>query len=151
MTIKNDEIRFRFLFGLYQKNNGEHTSELIHPKDIFKSVGLDEVEEKSLIQEITYLNKEGLIGGDFTDGKLLPAYVSTTNWGIETIEEIMSESLAYYIQKSNNDIKDEIKQIEKKESLPKQYLNLWEYSQRDSKLREIINEKIAKLISDPEF
>lgn len=149
--MNEDEIKFCFLFGLYQKNNGEHTLELIDSCKIVQMLNLDKVEEALVITAVTYLNKEGLIGGDFADGKTIPSYVSTTNWGIETIEQIMSESLAKYIHESNNDIKDEIKQIEKEESLPKQYLNLWEFSQKDLKLKEIIDEKMAKLISDPGF
>ena len=149
--MNNDEIKFRFLFGLYQKNNGAHSSELIDSCKIVEMLGLDKVEEILLINAVTFLNKEGLIGGDFADWKILPSYVSTTNWGIETIEQIMSESLANYIQELNYDVKDEIKQIEEEEFLPKQYLRLWEYSQRDLKLKEIINEKIARLISDPGF
>jgi len=149
--MNDDEIRFRFLHELYQKNNGVHTSELIDSSKIVQMSDLDTVDGSLIIRAVTYLNKEGLIGGDFADGKTLPSYVSTTNWGIETIELIMSESLANYIQESNYDVKDEIKQIEEEEFLPKQYLSLWEYSQRDSKLKEIINEKIAKLISDPGF
>ena len=149
--MNDDEIKFRFLFGLYQKNNGTHSPELIDSWKIVQMLDLDKVEETLIINAVTYLNKEGLIGGDFADGKTLPSYVSTTNWGIETIEQIMSESLANYIQKLNYDVKDEIKQIEKEEFIPKQYLSLWEYSQRDSKLKEIINEKTARLISDPGF
>jgi len=149
--MNDDEIRYRFLHELYQKNNGVHTSELIDSSKIVQMSDLDTVDGSLIIRAVTYLNKEGLIGGDFADGKTLPSYVSTTNWGIETIEQIMSESLANYIQESNYDVKDEIKQIEEEEFLPKQYLSLWEYSQRDSKLKEIINEKIAKLISDPGF
>jgi len=149
--MNEDEIRFRFLFGLYQKNNGEHTSEVINPHEIVKISGLDTVEENLLLQEVTYLNKEGLIGGDFADGKILPAYVSTTNWGIETVEQIMDESLSIFLSSNNDKTKKEIESILLEESISKRYLELWEYALHDSHLRTIINEKIAKLISDPGF
>ena len=45
--MNEDEIRFRFLFGLYQKNNGEQTSERIDPHEIIMMAGLEKVEENS--------------------------------------------------------------------------------------------------------
>ena len=149
--MNEDEIRFRFLFGIYQKNNGEQTSERIDPHEITKTTGLENVEENFLIPEVTYLNKEGLIGGDFVDGKILPAYVSSTNWGNETIEQIMSETLSYLVKNATEEDKGEIENIQNEESTAKQNLRLWEYIQKDPKLYEFINEKIAKLISDPGF
>jgi len=149
--MNEHEIRFRFLFSLYQKNNGEQTSEQIDPLELIKMTGLESIEEGSLIKEVTYLNKEGLIGGDFADGKILPAYVSSTNWGIETIEQIMNEVLSYLVQNSNDELKNEIEKIQGEESSSKQNLRLWEYIQKESKLIEIINEKAARLISEPGF
>ena len=151
ITMNEDEIRFRFLYGLYQKNNGEQTSERIDPHELTKMAGLEGIEESSLIREVTYLNKEGLIGGDFADGKILPAYVSTTNWGNETIEQIMSEMLSYLVQNDTGEVKDELEKIQGEESTSNQNLRLWEYIQREPKLKEIINEKAARLISDPGF
>lgn len=151
IIMNEDEIRFRFLFGLYQKNNGEQTSERIDPHEITTMAGLEGVEESSLIREVTYLNKEGLIGGDFADGKILPAYVSTTNWGIETIEQIMGETLSYLVQNAIEEVKEEIEKIQREESTSKQNLRLWEYIQKEPKFKEIINEKAARLISEPGF
>ena len=149
--MDEDEIRFRFLFGIYQKNNGEHTPELIDTYEIVKMSGLEQVDENLLINQVTYLNKESLIGGDFADGKILPTYVSTTNWGIETVEQIMNELMAFFNQNTTGKINEEIEKIQREESITKQYLNLWEYTQQDPKLKGIFKEKIAKLISDPGF
>ena len=149
--MNEDEIRFRFLFGLYQKNNGEQTSERLDPHELIKMAGLERIEESSLIREVTYLNKEGLIGGDFADGKILPAYVSTTNWGNETIEQIMSEMLSYLVQNDTGEAKDELEKIQGEESTSNQNLRLWEYIQQKPRLKEIINEKAARLISEPGF
>ena len=149
--MKEDEIRFRFLFGLYQKNNGEHTSELTDTNEIIKLSDLEEIEGNLLIQQITYLNKEGLIGGDYADGKILPAYVSTTNWGIETVEQIMDESLSKFLNSVDDKTKKEIESINLEENTAKRYLELCEYADHNLKLLTIINEKLVKLISDPGF
>ena len=146
-----DEIRFRFLHGLYQKNNGEHVSEKLDPIEIIKTSGLDGIEENIMIKEVTYLNKEGLIGGDFADGKILPAYVSSTNWGIETVEQIMDESLSIFLKKTEGQTKNDIQIIQQEESTTKRYLSLWEYALKNSQFLSILEEKIAKLISDPGF
>ena len=151
MGMDEDEIRFRFLHGLYQKTNGEHILEKLDPGEIIKTNGLEDVEENMVIKEVTYLNKEGLIGGDFADGKILPAYVSSTNWGIETVEQIMDESLSIFLEKTEGQTKNDIQTIQQEESTPKRYLNLWEYASQNSQFLSILKEKIARLISDPGF
>ena len=67
------------------------------------------------------------------------------------IEQIMSETLSYLIQNGTEEDKKEIEQMQREESIYKQYLSLWEYIQSELKLKKIINEKAARLISDPGF
>lgn len=146
-----NEIRFQFLYGLYQKANGEHTNDKFNTSDIVKIQNLDQVDEKSVINEITYLNREGLIGGDYADGKNFPSYVCTTNWGIETIEQIMNDTIAYFLQNPSKELSSKIEEIQKIESTLNQYENILKFSKVSLIFKNKLYEKISLLISDPGF
>jgi len=146
-----NEIRFPFLYGLFQKANGEHVSDKFNTSEIVKMQNLDQVDEKSVIDEITYLNREGLIGGDYADGKNFPSYVCTTNWGIETIEQIMNDTIAYFLQNPSNEISPKLEEIQKIESTLDQYKNILEFSKSSDVFKNKLDEKISLLISDPGF
>ena len=97
------------------------------------------------------MNKEDLIGGDHTDGKKMPSYVSTTNWGIKTINQIMNETLLHFIQNPIDEISSILENIQSIESNQEKYELLLTRSKTNSVLLNKLKEKIAALISNPGF
>jgi len=149
--LEPNEIRFRFLYALYQKTHGENTHDKIEPQEIISLGELDDLDKTSIITEVTYLNKEDLIAGDHTDGKKMPSYVSTTNWGIKTINQIMNETLSYFIQNPIDEISSILENIQSIESNQEKYELLLTHSKINSVLLNKLKEKIAALISNPGF
>jgi hypothetical protein len=118
--MDHPEIRFQVLYYLYNKYYGGQTGRHQPVENILQETELKNIDRNLINGDIAYLFSSGLVAGKGTIGSGgYPNSVIITNNGIDLVENIVNEIIAYLRKQQDTTIvKNEIEiisQIKKRE------------------------------------
>lgn len=145
--MDHQEIRFQILYYLYNKHYSGELGKYQYIDEIVRETELRDIERNLIRGNVDYLKDSGFIKGRrIIDNYGYPNSVVITNYGIQTIENVIKQIIKEIkSQQDNEDVQNKIDTISADAHSKNRVNRIWEYIKSKPEFFSDITERALKI------